>query len=253
MLSSPQSVNVVVVSRESSPEERQAALYQIYAQVLERQPYAFEHKMLAKPEKDFIRDKIGVKRFLKILGHSEVYLEEFYHRSSNLKFIELCFKHFMGRAPKDHEEVHHYCDILLREGVEKLITRLIDSEEYLRSFGCFTVPYPRTERQFNSPKAYLESDALLHELHGRRGTVVPTMTWHELHLDCNGGTCGTAPPAGALPVGQPLPVVQPGPEDSLSQVHSALKNLNRADISTLAASLSDDERSKLKQILLQSI
>jgi len=246
MLSSPESVNVVVVSRESSREERQAALYQIYVQVLERQPYAFEHKILAKAEKDFLRDKIGVKRFLKILGHSEVYLNEFYHNSSNMKFIELCFKHFMGRAPKDHDEVHHYCDILLREGVEKLITRLIDSEEYLRCFGCFTVPYPRTERQFNSPKAYLESEALLHELHGRRGHVVPTMTWHELHLDCNGGTCGTAPPAAT-------PAVQPQPVDSLGQVHSALKNLNRADISTLAASLSDDERSKLKQILLQSI
>ena len=51
-------------------------------------------------KKDFLKDKIGVKRFLKALGHSEVYLNEFYYNSSNLKFLELCFKHFMGRAPK---------------------------------------------------------------------------------------------------------------------------------------------------------
>ena len=112
----------------------------IYAQVLERQPYAYERKKLAQAEKDFLKNKIGVKRFLRILGHSDVYLDEFYHNSSNPKFIELCFKHFMGRAPKDQEEMHTYCDILMREGAKELITALLDSEEYRKHFGCFTVP-----------------------------------------------------------------------------------------------------------------
>jgi phycoerythrin-associated linker protein len=52
-------VQETTVSRESAREERQNALYQIYAQVLERQPYAYEHKQLAQAEKDFL----GMKKF----------------------------------------------------------------------------------------------------------------------------------------------------------------------------------------------
>jgi len=184
-----EALKATIVSRHSSLEERQAALYQIYAQVLERQPYASERRQLAKPEKDFLKDKIGVKRFLKALGHSEVYLNEFYYNSSNLKFLELCFKHFMGRAPKNHTEMIEYSNTLMRDGVYELITKMIDSEEYRKHFGCFTVPHPYTEKVYESPKAYLENDLLINELHGRRGTIVPTMLWHELGLQCDGGKC----------------------------------------------------------------
>jgi len=47
--------------------------------VLGRQPYDFEREILAKAEKDFLKDKIGVRRFIKELGHSEVYHKAFYH------------------------------------------------------------------------------------------------------------------------------------------------------------------------------
>ncbi len=179
----------ITVSRQSSREERQAALYQIYRQILERQPYAYEHKQLAKAEKDFLTDKIGVRRFLKELGHSEVYLNSFYVNSSNMKFLELCFKHFLGRAPKNNGEIQFYCDILIHKGVAQMITTILDSEEYRKVFGCFTVPYPRQERFYDSPKAYMETHLLNHEHIGQRGFVVPTIYWHQLGLNCEGGTC----------------------------------------------------------------
>lgn len=180
---------LVTVSRHSSKEERQFAMQQIYRQVLERQPYVYEQKMLAQAEKDFLSDKIGVRRFLKELGHSKVYLDSFYFKCSNLKFIELCFKHFMGRAPHTQEEVRTYCDILMHRGVEHLITTLLDSEEYRKVFGCFTVPYARTQTYYDSPKAYIESHALNHERFGQRGHVVPTIYWHQLGLNCDAGVC----------------------------------------------------------------
>ncbi|MDX2096518.1 MAG: phycobilisome rod-core linker polypeptide [Leptolyngbyaceae cyanobacterium bins.59] len=179
----------ITVSRHSSQEERQFALTHLYYQVLERQPYAFERRLLASLEKDFLKDKIGVRRFLKELGHSEVYLKSFYHNSSNLKFLELCFKHFMGRAPKDQEEIHLYTDILLHKGVHGLITAILDSEEYRKVFGCFTVPYPRQERCYESPRAYLETNFLNREHHGQRGWIVPTAYWHQLGLNCEAGVC----------------------------------------------------------------
>lgn len=177
------------VNRYSTVEERQSALREIYQQVLERQPYIYEHKILAKAEKDFLSDKIGVRRFLKELGHSRVYLDSFYFNSSNLKFIESCCRHFMGRAPLSQDEVRTYCDILMRKGVEKLITALLDSEEYRKEFGCFTVPYPREQQVHESPKAFMESDILNHEYFGRRGRIVPTIYWHQLGLECDGGVC----------------------------------------------------------------
>lgn len=179
----------VTVHRHSTPEERQTALQQIYYQVLERQPYAYERKHLAKAEKDFVTDKIGVKRFLRELGHSQVYLNSFYHNSSNMKFLELCFKHFLGRAPIDQEEIKFYCEILMHKGVAQLITAILDSEEYRKAFGCFTVPYPRSERYYPSPKAYTESSLLNHEHIGQRGRSIPTIYWHQLGLNCDAGVC----------------------------------------------------------------
>lgn len=179
----------ITVSRRSTVEERQSALFQIYRQVLERQPYQAERKILASLEKDFLADKIGVRRFLKTLGHSEVYLNTFYYNYSNLKFLELCFKHFMGRAPINQDEVRTHCNVLMHKGVTGLVTTLLDSEEYRKVFGCFTVPYPRTQKHYESPKAYLETDILNHEHIGQRGWVVPTIYWHQLGLNCSGGVC----------------------------------------------------------------
>jgi len=178
-----------IVSRQSSELERQTALYQIYQQVLERQPYDYERKILAKPEKDFCTDKIGVKRFLKELGHSQVYLDAFYHTCSNMKFLELCFKHFLGRAPLSQMEIKHYCDILMYQGVKQMLNAILDSEEYRKAFGCFTVPYPQEHRCYESPRAYLEAKLLNHEHFGRRGRSLPTIYWQQLGLNCEAGVC----------------------------------------------------------------
>lgn len=235
-------IQEIVVSRRSSLEERQAALYQIYNQVLERQPYASERRILAKAEKDFLRDKIGVKRFLKALGHSEVYLNEYYYGSSNLKFLELCFKHFMGRAPRNHEELSEYCNILMRDGVHELITQMIDSEEYRKQFGCFTVPHPYSAKTYESPKAYLENDLLINELHGRRGTIIPTMLWHELGLECDGGECRVEP--------ESLTFGDAADADRV-ELLQVLRRIHPEDLEEVAAALPAKQRETLSKALMQ--
>lgn len=179
----------LTVSRTSSLEERQEALVAIYYQVLERQPYQYEHKVLKKAEHQFLHDKIGVRRFLKELGHSSVYLDSFYHRYSNVKFLEICLKHFLGRAPKDQVEIQRYSQILTTRGVDQLITSILDSEEYRKVFGCFTIPYARSLKYYDSPKSYLETQWLNAEHIGQRGTSIPTRYWHDLGLVCEAGVC----------------------------------------------------------------
>ena len=226
------------VSRQSSLDERQAALWQIYQQVLERQPYSYERKQLAKAEKDFLTDKIGVKRFLKELGHSEVYLNSFYHNSSNMKFLELCFKHFLGRAPLGQDEIKFYCEILMSEGVAQMITAILDSEEYRKAFGCFTVPHPREQRCYESPKAYIESNMLNEEHWGRRGRSIPTIYWHQLGLNCEAGVC-RHPEADES-------IESDVTEADLSQL---LKLLQSAQAGKAAAALSPQQKALLRRAI----
>lgn len=134
---------IITLEKKSTPEERQIALRQIYAQVLERQPYESERKVLASQEKDFLSGKLGIRHFLQALGNSSVYLNQFLYNRHNLKFIEGCFKHFLGRAPKDRYEVEVYANILMKQGASKVISELTGSEEYRKTFGLFTVPHAR--------------------------------------------------------------------------------------------------------------
>lgn len=228
------------LDRHATAEQRQIALRQIYQQVLERQPYAHERKALARLEKDFLNDKIGVRRFLKELGCSPIYLNTFYFSSSNPKFIERCFKHFLGRAPLSQEEMRLYCDILMRHGTTALITAILDSEEYRKAFGGFTIPAPQ-EQRYESPSAFLESHWLQTEHLGQRGEGVPALFWHALGLNCEAGVCRYPEADAALP-----PVAE-------AEIHGELldlvRSLNMEAAKQKVATLSPEERHALRRSL----
>jgi hypothetical protein len=177
------------IARTTSKGDREEALRQIYAQVLERQPHAYERRELVREERDFLNGKLGVRHFLAALCQSSVYLNEFYHSCSNLKFVEWDCKHLLGRAPVDGQEVARYTDILLHHGTAALIKEILGSEEYRRAFGCFTVPYPRHPKFYPSTRKYLQSEAIAHEHYGQRGRTIPILHWQQLGLNCDGGTC----------------------------------------------------------------
>lgn len=179
----------VTIDRKSSDQERQVALCQIYAQILERQPYIHERKEIAKAEKDFLKGKLGVRHFIGELVMSNVYLNSFYHNCSNLKFVEWTVKHLLGRAVRDNEEVARYMNLLMMEGVSAFFHEILGSEEYRKAFGCFTIPYARDVKFYDSPRNYLQTDLMQHEHMGQRGKVIPTIYWQQLGMDCETGTC----------------------------------------------------------------
>jgi|JFJP01.1.fsa_nt_gi hypothetical protein len=179
----------VTVDRNSTEAERLTALHQIYAQVLERQPYDYERKAIAKIEKDFLKGKLGVRHFIGELVMSPVYLNSFYHDCSNLKFVEWSFKHVLGRALRGNEEIAKHMNLLMMEGVSAFFHEILGSEEYRKSFGSFTVPYVRDVKFYDSPRNYLQTKLLQHENVGQRGKVVPTIYWQKLGLDCETGSC----------------------------------------------------------------
>jgi len=179
----------VTIDRKSAETERQNALNQIYTQVLERQPYEFERKEIAKLEKDFLKGKLGVRHFIGELVMSPVYLKSFYQDCSNLKFVEWSFKHLLGRALRGKEEIATYMNLLMMEGVSAFVHEILGSEEYRKAFGCFTVPYARDVKFYDSPRNYLQTNLLQHEHVGQRGKVIPTIYWQQLGMDCETGSC----------------------------------------------------------------
>jgi hypothetical protein len=248
--------SAITVSRHSTRESREFALQQIYQQVLERQPYTFERKELEKIEQDFLKDKIGVRRFLKELGHSDLYLRSFYYQASGPKFVETCIKHFLGRSIRSAEEMRFYSDILLKEGVKKLVTAVLDSDEYRREFGCFTVPYVQSPSVYSSPKTFFETRTLNQEHYGQRGQSLPTMYWHQLGLDCETGVCHhpeVEEAVKASPVPRPASSILGQSKKSVQEMslQELLDALESPDAQETVAALSDRQRATLRRIVSQ--
>ncbi|MCD8485265.1 phycobilisome linker polypeptide [Oscillatoria amoena NRMC-F 0135] len=87
--------------------------------------------------------KITVRQFIQTLAKSEFYRECFFHNNSQGRFIELNYKHLLGRAPYDQSEIAYHVDLYVTQGYDADIDSYIYSEEYDRAFGDSVVPYYR--------------------------------------------------------------------------------------------------------------
>jgi phycoerythrin-associated linker protein len=86
----------------------------------------------------------------------------FLERNSPYKFVELNFKHLLGRAPHDQSEIMDHVKRQNEEGYESEIASYTYSEEYLKAFGIDQVPYNRgtNTMQGGSTINYTRSNAV---------------------------------------------------------------------------------------------
>ncbi len=242
----------IIIDRKSTEIDRQTALRQIYAQVLERQPYEYERKEIIKLEKDFLKGKLGVRHFIGELVMSSVYLNSFYRGCSNLKFVEWSFKHLLGRAIQGHEEIAKYMDLLMMKGVSVFFHEILGSEEYRKAFGCFTIPYARDVQFYDSPRNYLQTTLLQHEHVGQRGKIIPTIYWQQLGMDCETGTCVMSDDNFNQYKTDPVPV-QTKAKEPISNVLNAeieelLQMLQNSDAKQVLQSMNENQRSLLRSL-----
>ena len=66
-----------------------------------------------------------------------------FEAASPYSFIELNFKHLLGRAPQDQAEVSAHVKLYNEQGYEAEINSYIDSDEYTANFGNNMVPLAR--------------------------------------------------------------------------------------------------------------
>ena len=96
-------------------DERQLVIRTVYRQVLGN-VHLMESQRLVNAE-SLLRDgDITVKGFVRAVAQSDLYRALFFETSSPYRFIELNFKHFLGRAPQDQAEISEHVVLYNEEG-----------------------------------------------------------------------------------------------------------------------------------------
>jgi phycocyanin-associated rod linker protein len=126
----------------ASQDEIQVVMRAAYRQVLGNE-YLMKSERLVGAESLLTQGQSSVREFVRAIATSELYRNKFLHPNFHMRFIELNFKHLLGRAPYEQSEVSYHLDLFLSQGYEAEISSYLDSEEYLNSFGESTVPYNR--------------------------------------------------------------------------------------------------------------
>ncbi|MBX2862273.1 MAG: phycobilisome rod-core linker polypeptide [Leptolyngbyaceae cyanobacterium MAG.088] len=113
-----------------------AAYKQVFGNV-----HLMESQRMLTAESQFKDGNLNVKEFVRALAKSDAYRSLFFESCSNVRAVELNFKHLLGRAPDDFKEVSQHLGILAEGGLGAEIDSYFDSPEYDESFGTDTVPY----------------------------------------------------------------------------------------------------------------
>ncbi len=126
-----------------SASEKNEVIKAAYRQIFERDITRAYSLSLSDLESKVKNGEISMKEFVRRVGKSPLYRDQFFTPYINSRALELAFKHFLGRAPESREEVQKYFAIVSQGGLPALIDALVDSKEYNDYFGEETVPYKR--------------------------------------------------------------------------------------------------------------
>jgi phycoerythrocyanin-associated rod linker protein len=134
--------NMVELRSHRTEDELQQVFRAAYQQVFGRET-VYVGGTFANAESQLRNGNINVRQFVVALAKSEFYKDRFFYNNSQLRFIELNYKHLLGRAPYDQSEIAHHVDLYAKSGYEADIDSYIYSQEYDQAFGDHTVPYHR--------------------------------------------------------------------------------------------------------------
>ena len=125
-----------------SPDDKEAVINAVYRQILGN-AYVMESERATVPESQFKRGELTVREFARAIAKSDLYRSRFFDTTPRYRFIELNFKHFLGRTPKGLEEMRAHSTLLDNGGFEAEIDSYFDSDEYQAAYGQDFVPYLR--------------------------------------------------------------------------------------------------------------
>jgi phycocyanin-associated rod linker protein len=133
---------VVELRSDRTDDDMEIVIRAVYRQVLGNS-YLMDSDRLLSSESLLRNGSITVKEFVRAVALSELYRDKYFHSNSQVRFIELNYKHLLGRAPEDESEIAYHVDLYNTKGYEAEIDSYIDSSEYQHHFGENIVPYHR--------------------------------------------------------------------------------------------------------------
>lgn len=87
--------------------------------------------------------QITVRDFIRGLLLSNTFIDSFYSKNSNYRFVEHCVEKVLGRRVYSQQEKIAWSAVVMTKGVKGFVDELLNSDEYIESFGENTVPYHR--------------------------------------------------------------------------------------------------------------
>ena len=114
----------------------------VYKQVLGN-AYVMESERQLVPESQFKLGEISVREFVRRIAKSDLYRSRLFETCARYRYIELAFRHLMGRAPMDFQEMRDHSERLDAKGYDADIDSFLDCDDYQNAFGEWIVPYQR--------------------------------------------------------------------------------------------------------------
>ncbi len=124
----------------STADDKAIAIRAVYKQVLGN-PHVMESERLVSAESQFCDGKISLREFVRAVAKSNFYRARYFESCAPYRFVELNFKHLLGRAPADQAELSEHIQRCVNEGYDAEIDSYIDSVEYSEKFGENIVPF----------------------------------------------------------------------------------------------------------------
>lgn len=115
----------------------------VYLRVFGRYVYQEELLSIKKFENQLRDGKISVRTFVKQLSKSSVFRSLYWQPFYICKAIEYIHNRLLGRPTYGRQEINQYFEIVYKQGYYNMIDAIVDSPEYIDSFGDNTVPYER--------------------------------------------------------------------------------------------------------------
>lgn len=105
--------------------------------------HAFKCDRQSLLESQLRNGQITVRDFIRGLLLSETFIDSFYNKNSNYRFVEQCIQRVLGRDPYSEREKITWSIVICTKGLAAFMDQLLSTDEYMENFGYDTVPYQR--------------------------------------------------------------------------------------------------------------
>ena len=130
----------VELPQSRSADEVATIIRAVYKQVLGN-PHVMDSERLTSAESQLCNGDLSVREFVRAVAKSDFYRSRYFESCAPYRFVELNFKHLLGRAPQDQAELSEHIRRCIEDGYDAEIDSYLDSDEYQAKFGDNIVPY----------------------------------------------------------------------------------------------------------------